>query len=116
VGLVNIARSNAGCDPLTVDDRLAMAAQLHSDDMAARQYMDHVNPEGQDPSARAAAQGYTGAGIGENIAQGYPDPVAVMEGWMNSEGHRANIENCDYTVIGVGVNETGWYWTQLFGM
>jgi uncharacterized protein YkwD len=84
--------------------------------MSARNYMDHVNPEGQDPAARAAAQGYTGAGIGENIAQGYPDPVAVMEGWMNSEGHRANIENCDYTVIGVGVNETGWYWTQLFGM
>jgi len=116
VDLVNIDRSNAGCGPLTVDDRLATAAQLHSDDMSARHYMDHINPEGLDPTARAAAQGYTGAGIGENIAQGYPDPVAVMEGWLNSPGHKANIENCSYTVIGVGVNETGWYWTQVFGM
>src|SRR5829696_6993675 len=116
VDLVNIDRSNAGCGPLTVDDRLATAAQLHSDDMSARHYMDHINPEGLDPTARAAAQGFTGAGIGENIAQGYPDPVAVMEGWLNSPGHKANIENCSYTVIGVGVNETGWYWTQVFGM
>jgi uncharacterized protein YkwD len=116
LALVNDARSAAGCDALAVDERLSAAALLHSQDMSARDYMDHVTPEGQDPSDRAQAQGYAGGGIGENVAQGYPSPEAVMDGWMNSEGHRANIENCDYTVIGVAVAPDGWYWTQMFGM
>ena len=116
LALVNEAREGAGCHALTVDERLSAAALLHSQDMAARGYMDHVSPEGQDPSDRARAQGYTGAGIGENVAQGYPDAAAVMDGWMRSEGHRANIENCDYTVIGIAVATDGWYWTQMFGM
>ena len=114
--LVNEARATAGCPALTVDGHLDQAALLHSTDMAAREYMDHVTPEGQDPSDRARAAGYTGAGIGENIAQGYPDAEAVMEGWMSSEGHRANIENCAYRTIGIGVASDGWYWTQMFGM
>ncbi|HEX8802960.1 MAG TPA: CAP domain-containing protein [Acidimicrobiales bacterium] len=113
--LVNQARADVGCQALTVDDRLQAAAQLHAEDMSARQYMDHVNPEGLDPSDRAAAQGYTGP-VGENIAMGYPSPAEVMEGWMGSEGHRANIENCDYTIIGIGVDTEGWYWAQVFGM
>ena len=114
--LVNEVRATAGCPALTVDENLDEAALLHSIDMSARDYMDHVTPEGQDPSDRARAAGYTGTGIGENIAQGYPDAAAVMDGWMNSEGHRANIVNCSYRVIGVGVASDGWYWTQMFGM
>jgi uncharacterized protein YkwD len=113
VQLVNDERAAASCGPLSVDTELTAAAQLHAEDMSARDYMDHVNPEGMDPSARAAAQGY-GDPVGENIAMGYPDPQAVMEGWMNSEGHRNNILNCDYHVIGVGVDSDGWYWAQVF--
>ena len=51
---------------------------------------------------------------GENIAMGYPTPEAVVDGWMNSEGHRANILNPSFTVIGVGYVEQGHYWTQMF--
>jgi uncharacterized protein YkwD len=114
--LVNEARAAAGCPALSVDGHLDQAALLHSTDMAAREYMDHVTPEGQNPSDRARAAGYTGQGVGENIAMGYPDAAAVMDGWMNSEGHRANIENCAYRTIGIGVAADGWYWTQMFGM
>jgi uncharacterized protein YkwD len=115
VALVNDVRAGVGCQPLTVDDQLTAAAQLHAEDMAARDYMEHVNPEGQDPQDRAAAQGFTDP-VGENIAMGYPTPEAVMDGWMNSPGHRANIENCDYGTIGVGVDSDGWYWAQEFGL
>lgn len=114
--LVNEARATAGCPALAVDPHLDQAALLHSTDMSARDYMDHVTPEGQDPSDRARAVGYTGQGVGENIAQGYPDADAVMDGWMNSDGHRENIENCAYRTIGIGVAPDGWYWTQMFGM
>jgi uncharacterized protein YkwD len=115
VTLVNDARAAVGCGPLTVHEDLTAAAQLHAEDMAARDYMDHVNPEGMDPQDRAAAQGFTDP-VGENIAMGYPDAQAVMDGWMNSPGHRANIENCDYQTIGVGVDSDGWYWAQEFGL
>ncbi|HEY8526222.1 MAG TPA: CAP domain-containing protein [Acidimicrobiales bacterium] len=115
VALTNEARAAAGCRPLTVDPDLTAAAQLHAEDMAARNYMDHVNPEGMSPQDRAAAQGYTG-GVGENIAMGYPSAEAVMDGWMSSPGHRANIENCAYRTIGVGVDSDGWYWAQSFGL
>jgi uncharacterized protein YkwD len=115
VALVNDVRAGVGCQPLTVDDKLTAAAQLHAEDMAARDYMDHVSPEGMDPQDRAAAQGFTDP-VGENIAMGYPDAQAVMDGWMNSPGHRANIENCDYQTIGVGVDGDGWYWAQEFGL
>lgn len=115
VELLNAARADAQCGPLTVDPQLTAAAQLHAADMSARGYMDHVNPEGMDPSARAAAQGYDDP-VGENVAMGYPDAQAVMEGWMNSPGHRQNIENCDYSTVGVGVDDDGWYWAQVFGL
>jgi uncharacterized protein YkwD len=114
--LVNDVRSGVGCGALAVDPTLERAAQLHSDDMSARGYMEHTNPEGQTPTDRAHAAGYTGPGVGENIAMGYPTPEAVMDGWMNSQGHRENIENCDYTSIGIGYAPDGNYWTQNFGL
>jgi uncharacterized protein YkwD len=84
--------------------------------MAANDYFDHTSQDGRSPTDRAAEQGYEG-GVGENIAAGYPDADAVMEGWMNSEGHRANILNCDYDVIGIGVADRDGtlYWVQNFG-
>jgi uncharacterized protein YkwD len=114
--LVDDARAEAGCGALERDSRLDAAARLHAEDMAVNDYFDHTSQDGRGPTERAAEQGYEG-GVGENIAAGYPDAESVMEGWMNSEGHRANILNCDYSVLGVGVADRDGtlYWVQNFG-
>jgi uncharacterized protein YkwD len=116
---VNEERAEAGCGPLESDATLDTAARLHAEDMAGNDYFSHTSLDGRSPSDRAAEQGYSG-GVGENIAAGYPDVASVMEGWMNSEGHRANILNCDYDVIGIGIAEVAGsayskYWVQNFG-
>ncbi|MFF4399736.1 sigma-70 family RNA polymerase sigma factor [Streptomyces sp. NPDC001480] len=117
VALVNKERSAAGCGPLTEDPQLEVAAQRHSDDMAARHFFDHTNPDGADPGQRITAAGYRWSTYGENIAQGQQTPQAVMDSWMNSPGHRANILNCSFKDIGVGVHKGsgGPWWTQDFG-
>lgn len=117
LAVTNAERAAAGCGALDMDDRLRSAARGHSQDMAARDYFSHTTPEGASPSDRARAAGWPG-GAGENIAMGYRSPEAVMDGWMNSDGHRANLLNCRYTDIGVGVasDDRGrLYWTQKFG-
>lgn len=117
VALVNKERAAAGCGPLTEDPQLEDAAQRHSDDMAARNFFDHTNPDGADPGQRITAAGYRWSTYGENIAQGQQSPQAVMDSWMNSPGHRANILNCSFKDIGVGVHKGsgGPWWTQDFG-
>ncbi|MBB5786912.1 CAP domain-containing protein [Jiangella mangrovi] len=114
--LTNEARADEGCEPLRADDRLHEAAVLHSEDMAERDYFDHVTPEGVGPGERAERAGYDGWG-GENIAWGYRSAEDVVEGWMDSPGHRKNILNCDFVAIGVGEadSDRGPYWTQTFG-
>jgi uncharacterized protein YkwD len=83
--------------------------------MRDRNFFSHTNPDGLDPFARAARAGLTARA--ENIAYGQPDAAAVMDAWMNSPGHRANILDCSLTRLGVGVAEGagGPWWTQLFG-
>ncbi|OIK26095.1 sigma-70 family RNA polymerase sigma factor [Streptomyces malaysiense] len=117
VALVNQQRASAGCSPLTEDPQLQQAAQAHSDDMAARNFFDHVNPDGVDPGQRITAAGYRWSTYGENIAMGQQTPASVMDAWMNSPGHRANILNCAFKNIGVGVHKGtgGPWWTQDFG-
>ncbi|MEW1911567.1 CAP domain-containing protein [Kitasatospora sp. NPDC085895] len=114
--LTNAERAKAGCGPVTLDDRVSTAAMAHSDDMVARHYFEHADPEGRHADSRLRAAGYKPGWWGENIAYGQPDPAAVMDDWMHSEGHRANILNCHFTVIGVGVNfgAGGPWWTQVF--
>ncbi|MEU3310145.1 CAP domain-containing protein [Nocardiopsis sp. NPDC055551] len=112
VNLVNSERSANGCEPVHVDDRLTAAAQEHSDDMAARDYMAHQSPDGEGPGERANRHGYDSWGA-ENVAKGQQSAEQVMDAWMNSEGHRANILNCDLQAIGVG--EADRAWTQKFG-
>jgi uncharacterized protein YkwD len=114
LALVNSARANAGCAPLRYDDRLVAAAQAHSTDMATRDYFSHTTPEGVDFATRIENAGYPNPG-GENIAKGQRSADQVMQAWMNSPGHRANILNCGFTAIGVGLDTRGWYWTQDFG-
>ncbi|MFJ6929229.1 sigma-70 family RNA polymerase sigma factor [Streptomyces nigra] len=117
VALVNKERAAAGCGPLAEDSLLDKSAQAHSADMAARDFFDHTNPDGAGPGQRITAAGYRWSTYGENIAMGQQTPEAVMESWMNSPGHRANILNCSFKDIGVGVHEGpgGPWWTQNFG-
>jgi uncharacterized protein YkwD len=114
VALVNDERAQAGCKPLTEESHLTKAAQDYSDDMSARNFFAHTNPEGVTFDQRIKIAGYSKPGA-ENIAKGQTSAAQVMDAWMNSEGHRANILNCSLTKIGVGVTTKGWYWTQDFG-
>ncbi|MER5207048.1 CAP domain-containing protein [Streptomyces sp. NPDC002825] len=114
--LVNVERGKVGCAPVRADAKLSALAGAFSADMAARGFFDHTDPDGDTPWVRAEQAGVTGMG-GENIARGQVDAAAVMASWMNSDGHRANILNCDFTSLGVGVvfGDGGPWWTQDFG-
>ncbi|MFI6415251.1 CAP domain-containing protein [Streptomyces sp. NPDC050585] len=114
--LVNQERAKAGCSPVRASTELGDLARAFSQDMAARDFFSHTDPDGDGPWERAAQAGVEGLG-GENIARGQADAAAVMESWMNSEGHRANILNCDFKRLGVGVHIAGGgpWWTQNFG-
>ncbi len=116
VDLVNTERSKAGCQPLAEESHLDKAAQDYSDEMSAGNFFAHTNPStGITFDQRIKKAGYSKPG-GENIAKGQTSATQVMESWMNSEGHRANILNCSFTKIGVGLtNQGGPYWVQDFG-
>jgi uncharacterized protein YkwD len=123
VTLVNNHRTAMGLNALKVSPTLTNAAVWKSRHMAYYGYMQHDDPAppiARTVSQRLAACGYPSStsGWGENIAYGYQSPTAVMNGWLNSSGHKANIENSSYRTIGVGVasNSNGTlYWTQDFG-
>ncbi|MFE6224388.1 CAP domain-containing protein [Streptomyces sp. NPDC057854] len=114
--LVNAERGKVGCAPVQPSAGLARLAGAFSADMANRGFFDHTDPDGATPWARAQAAGITNLGA-ENIARGQVDATAAMLSWMNSDGHRANILNCDFTTLGVGVHfgDGGPWWTQDFG-
>ncbi|MES2465051.1 MAG: CAP domain-containing protein, partial [Armatimonadota bacterium] len=117
--LTNTERIRDGVTPLVADPALTAAAQQHAEDMAAQGYFSHTDRQGEGPAERAAANGYPrNVGTGENIASGQATPEAVVQGWMNSPGHRRNILNGDYRTIGVG-SATGpggdSFWVQVFG-
>ncbi|MFC8364569.1 CAP domain-containing protein [Streptomyces griseorubiginosus] len=114
--LVNVERAKVGCSPVSANSALAGLAADFSKAMADQGFFDHTDPSGASPWDRAALAGITNLG-GENIARGQSDPAAVMEAWMNSPGHRANILNCDFKTLGVGVQfgTGGPWWTQDFG-
>ncbi|MBL1097380.1 CAP domain-containing protein [Streptomyces coffeae] len=114
VALVNKERAKVGCKPVTVDAKLTKAAQAHSEDMAAHSNMSHTGSDGSSPDDRIERAGYSWSTYGENVAYGYSSPESVMQGWMNSSGHKANILNCDFKEIGVGHAQPGHYWTQDF--
>ncbi|ANS68244.1 hypothetical protein SLINC_6020 [Streptomyces lincolnensis] len=114
--LVNQERAKVGCNAVSANSALSELAEAFSDDMAARAFFDHTDPDGASPWDRAAKAGITDLG-GENIARGQADAAAVMDAWMNSPGHKANILNCDFKTLGVGVHfgAGGPWWTQDFG-
>lgn len=122
--LTNQFRAENGLPGLKLNAELNAAAQGHSEDMAKQDYFSHTGKNGSRPWDRAKAVGYEAQSMGENIAAGYTTPEAVVEGWKNSPGHRANMLNSTYKELGVGyfylANDTGSinynsYWTQKFG-
>ncbi len=114
IDLTNQARTTAGCGPLAHNDLLHDAALAHSVDMSDNDYFDHFGLDGSNPGDRIARAGYDHRGWAENIAWGYRSAEAVVDGWMNSPGHRSNILNCSFREIGVGYADR--YWTQKFGI
>jgi uncharacterized protein YkwD len=114
VSLVNSFRADAGCGPVTADDRLAAAAQGHAEDMSERDYFSHTSLDGRTFDERIRNAGYPSPGA-ENIARGATTAEQVMQMWMDSDGHRRNILNCDLSAIGVGLDRDGFYWVQNFG-
>jgi uncharacterized protein YkwD/stress response protein SCP2 len=118
LALTNAERGRAGLPPLAEDPLLTAAAQAHCADMVARDFYDHTSPDGSRPWDRAAAAGSRLRTIGENIACGQRSPAEVVNGWMNSPGHRANILKRELGHLGggfAGGGRAGTYWTQLFG-
>jgi uncharacterized protein YkwD len=106
--------------PLAAHPQLRQAARGHSQDMAIRGYFDHRTPEGRGPAQRAQSAGYPSTFVGENIAAGYLNPQAVVQGWMDSPGHCLNVMDARYRSLGVGYyfqtnTEMRHYWTQNFG-
>lgn len=114
IRLVNEIRKENGLNSLTYDWELARVARYKSQDMKDNKYFSHNSPVYGTPFQMIKNFGISFRSAGENIAKGYSTPQAVVNGWMNSSGHRANILNAGYTHIGVGYVSSGNYWTQMF--
>ena len=114
IRLVNVIRRENGLGELSVNWELSRVARYKSQDMSDKRYFSHTSPTYGSPFQMMKAFGITYRHAGENIAYGYSSPQAVVNGWMNSEGHRKNILNPNFTQIGVGYVSQGGYWTQMF--
>lgn len=116
VSLVNAERIKRGVPAIHTDEALTAVARMHSRDMFTRRYFSHYSPEGYDVAARAKASGVSYSLIGENIAYA-PDVTVAHRGFMESEGHRANILDPAWTRIGIGAidgDDYGKIFTQVF--
>lgn len=115
VDITNARRAEHGLPALSHNAVLTNAAQAHSADQAAANTMGHAGTDGSNPGDRITRAGYRFSAWGENVAAGYGDGASVMDGWMNSAGHRANILSGNFTEIGIGLahsaNGTP-YWTM----
>lgn len=114
--LVNVERQKNGLSPLKMSNELSNVARKKSQDMADKNYFSHTSPTYGSPFDMMKQFGIKYTSAGENIAKGYASAEDVMKGWMNSEGHRANILSSKFGTLGVGyVNKGGTtYWTQMF--
>lgn len=114
VALTNAERAKYGLNALQVDKPLMAAAREKSQDMYKHNYFSHTSPTFGSPFDRLDALGISYIYSGENIAKGYKTAENVVQAWMNSEGHRENILNANFTHIGVGYVKEGHIWTQQF--
>ena len=114
VRLVNVEREKKGLSPLVADWQLSRVARYKSQDMKDNRYFSHTSPVYGSPFEMMKSFGISYRSAGENIAKGQATPAAVVNAWMNSAGHRANILNASFTHIGIGYVADGNYWTQMF--
>jgi uncharacterized YkwD family protein len=117
VNLVNAERAKAGLPALKNNTELSNVARLKSQDMIDKKYFSHTSPTYGSPFNMMKKFGIKYSTAGENIASGYSTAKAVVDGWMNSPGHRANILSKSFTEIGVGLAKSSngtYYWTQMF--
>ncbi|MGD6834022.1 CAP domain-containing protein [Sutcliffiella halmapala] len=114
IELTNAERRKNGLSDLKADSALSNVAREKSKDMKAKNYFSHTSPTYGSPFDMMRDFGITYNTAGENIAMGQRSPEEVVQAWMNSEGHRKNILNGNFTHIGVGYVEDGNYWTQMF--
>jgi len=114
IRLVNEARAENGLPALKTNWELSRVARYKSQDMKDKRYFSHTSPTYGSPFTMMKNFGITYRSAGENIAKGQRTPAAVVQAWMNSQGHRANILNKSFTEIGVGYVADGNYWTQMF--
>ena len=114
IRLVNEIRAQNGLKTLTYDWELSRVARIKSQDMKDNRYFSHNSPVYGTPFEMIKNFGISYRNAGENIARGYATPQAVVNAWMNSSGHRANILNANFNHIGVGYVAGGNYWTQMF--
>ncbi|MEC2135047.1 CAP domain-containing protein [Bacillus subtilis] len=114
VELTNAERQKQGLKPLQIDETLSKSARAKSQDMKDKNYFDHQSPTYGSPFDMMKSFGISYKTAGENIAKGQKTPEEVVKAWMNSEGHRKNILNPNFTHIGVGYVESGSIWTQQF--
>jgi uncharacterized YkwD family protein/spore coat assembly protein SafA len=114
IRLVNDQRAKNGLNALTANWELSRVARYKSQDMVSNRYFSHTSPTYGTPFQMIKAFGLSYRTAGENIAYGQRTPQDVVNAWMNSSGHRANILNASYTQIGVGYVPSGHYWTQMF--
>ena len=117
IRLVNIQRQNAGLSALTTNWQLSRTARYKSQDMIDKGYFSHISPTYGSPFNMMESFGISFSAAAENIAYGQNSPQQVMDTWMNSAGHKANILSPSYTQIGVGLAKDKYgryYWTQMF--
>jgi len=114
IRLVNEIRLKNGLKELKPNWELSRVARFKSQDMVDNRYFSHTSPTYGSPFQMIRAFGLDFRTAGENIAYGQRTPQAVVNAWMNSSGHRANILNASYSQIGVGYVAGGNYWTQMF--
>ena len=114
VRLVNNERRARGLSELTYDWQLSRVARYKSEDMRDNNYFSHTSPTYGSPFQMIKSFGISYRSAGENIAKGQKTPSEVVNAWMNSQGHRANILNSSFTHIGVGYTSDEKYWTQMF--
>jgi uncharacterized protein YkwD len=121
VELVNAERAARGLAPLAWENRLASAAGAYAGSMAGANFFSHTGADGSTIVGRVEATGYTGwSFLGENLAAGQPTPERVVQGWMNSPTHRANVLATGACEIGIGhaynpASRYGNYWTMATG-
>lgn len=116
IARTNAERAAAGLPPVAGHPQLMEAALGHSRDQAAMQRMTHTGSDGSDAGDRIERAGYRWRAWAENVAMGYRSADAVMDGWMGSAGHRANILSADVAHIGIAVatdDDGTTYWTMV---